>query len=171
MDQLIDFIEWFIKYFAVPMVTNASPLLIRGKYCIDFNKVFIDNKPLFGSNKTWDGLVIGLYMGFSLTIVLSMYFNDTNYLFIGFGASFFALIGDLVGSFIKRRMNIPSGGLLPVLDQIDFILFASMYYLLINTVEFYLKPLYVIYSYVIIVFLHVLTNNIAYYLGVKDKRW
>ncbi|MEM1921318.1 MAG: CDP-archaeol synthase [Desulfurococcaceae archaeon] len=171
MDQLIDFINWFIKYFAVPMATNASPLLIRGKYCIDFNKLFIDNKPLFGSNKTWDGFIIGIYMGFSVSIVISIYFNELSYLVIGLGSSIFALIGDLIGSFIKRRLGIPSGGLLPILDQLDFIIFVSIYYILINIVEFYSKPLYIMISCIIVLILHVLTNNVAYYLGVKDKRW
>ncbi|MEM4816796.1 MAG: CDP-archaeol synthase, partial [Desulfurococcaceae archaeon] len=96
---------------------------------------------------------------------------ELSYLVIGLGSSIFALIGDLIGSFIKRRLGIPSGGLLPILDQLDFIIFVSIYYILINIVEFYSKPLYIMISCIIVIILHVLTNNVAYYLGVKDKRW
>lgn len=167
----MDFIYWFIKYFAVPMITNASPLLIRGKYCIDFNKLFIDKRPIFGQHKTWDGFVIGLYMGFSTTVTIAILLSDVSYLLVGLGASLAALVGDLIGSFIKRRIGIPSGSLLPVLDQVDFILMVTLFYCILNIHEFYSKPLYIMYSYLIIIALHVLTNNIAYYLGVKDKRW
>jgi CDP-diglyceride synthetase len=41
-------------------------------------------------------------------------------------------MGDLTGAFLKRRLNIPPGGLLPVVDQIDFIVGAILFSLLVS---------------------------------------
>ncbi|OYT40668.1 MAG: hypothetical protein B6U89_01430 [Desulfurococcales archaeon ex4484_58] len=153
------------------MIANASPLLVKGNYRIDFSHNFIDGKPLFGSNKTWEGLIIGLYMGSSVTLVYSLLFNEIDYILVGVGSTLFALLGDLLGSFLKRRLNIKSGDPLPVIDQIDFALMVIVYYYLIKVDDFYSKPLFILYALLLIMFLHITTNNIAYYLGVKDKRW
>jgi CDP-2,3-bis-(O-geranylgeranyl)-sn-glycerol synthase len=36
-------------------------------------------------------------------------------------------VGDLAGSFIKRRLNIPRGGAAPVLDQLGFVVLALIF--------------------------------------------
>ena len=38
-----------------------------------------------------------------------------------------ALLGDLTGAFIKRRLGIQPGGLLPIVDQIDFVVGAVVF--------------------------------------------
>ncbi len=171
MDQLTYFIVWFIKYFLPPMIANASPLLVKGSSMIDFGRKFVDGKPLFGRNKTWEGFLIGVYMGFSTALALSIVVDEPSLLFIGLGAVFSALIGDLFGSFIKRRLDIKSGDPFPVLDQLDFIFFTIIFYALLDVKEFLLHPDYIFYACILVLTLHIVTNNIAYYLGVKDKRW
>jgi len=168
---LIDLLVWFIKYYVPPMVANASPLLVHGRFRIDFSRNFIDNKPLFGSNKTWEGFLIGLYMGFTASLVLSIAFEKPYIMFLGFGSSLSALIGDLFGAFIKRRLGIKPGDPLPVVDQLDFALFSTLFYILVGEADFVSQPYYIVFSLALIIVLHVLTNNIAYLLGVKNKRW
>ena len=171
MDQLIAFITWFIKYFLPPMIANASPLLVKGDKRIDGGVRFFDKKPLFGQNKTWEGFLIGVYMGFSTSIAISIIVGQNMLALIGLGASIAALIGDLLGSFIKRRLDIKSGDPLPVVDQLDFALAVIAYYYLIGLVDVVTKPTYILYTLLIILVLHIITNNIAYYIGVKNKRW
>ncbi|ABN69724.1 protein of unknown function DUF46 [Staphylothermus marinus F1] len=165
------FIYWFLKYYLSPMIANASPVLVKGIHRIDFSHIFIDGKPLFGKNKTWEGFYVGVLMGFLTSIGIGIILCEEEYILIGLGSSIFALIGDLLGSFIKRRMNIASGEPLPIIDQLDFALMATLYYYFLGIEEFISYPLYILYSLIIILALHIITNNIAYYLGVKDKRW
>lgn len=165
------FIYWFLKYYLVPMIANASPVLVKGLHRIDFSHTFIDGKPLFGNNKTWEGFYIGVFMGFLASIGIGIIVCDEGYVWIGLGASISALIGDLIGSFIKRRINIASGEPLPVVDQLDFALISTLYYYLLGIHEFASRPEFVVYSLLLILVLHIITNNIAYYLGVKNKRW
>jgi CDP-2,3-bis-(O-geranylgeranyl)-sn-glycerol synthase len=171
MNELAYFTYWFLKYYLPPMIANASPVLIRGSHRIDFSHKFIDDKPLFGRNKTWEGFFIGVYLGFLTSISLAYLFCNQAYVLIGLGASVSALIGDLIGSFIKRRLNIASGEPLPLIDQLDFALLATLYYYILYIPEYVSRPDYVLYSLLLILGLHILTNNIAYYMGVKDKRW
>jgi len=166
-----EFLAWLIKYYAAPMAANASPLLVRGRLRIDKGLKFVDGKPLFGENKTVEGFVIGVYMGFATTLSTSMIFGEHSLAVLGFGASIAALLGDLIGAFIKRRLNIKSGDPLPVVDQLDFALAATAYYTVLGVGDVVAKPLNVIAALAIIALLHVTTNNIAYAIGVKDKRW
>ena len=46
---------------------------------------------------------------------------------IGFLLGFGALLGDALGSFIKRRMGIGRGKPAPILDQIDFLIVATCF--------------------------------------------
>lgn len=169
MNPIATFIEWFLKYYLSPMVANASPVLVSGRYKIDLGRRFIDGKPLFGAGKTWEGFIVGAYMGFLASIPIQLYTSNEYTVLTGFLASVTALIGDIIGSFIKRRLGIKRGDPAPILDQLDFALMSTIYYWF-STPGFQ-RIDYIVYSLILILILHILTNNIAYYLGVKDRRW
>ena len=171
MDDVVLFTIWFIKYYLPLMVANASPLLVKGSLRIDFSKNFIDGRPILGRNKTWEGFITGFYMGFSTTVVLSIVFNDLNLLWVAGIGVLMGLTGDLAGSFIKRRIGIESGNPLPVVDQLDFAIMGTIYYILIKAIDIRREYLFIVYAFVIIGVLHVITNRIAYILGLKDKKW
>ncbi len=86
-----------------------------------------------------------------------------------------AALGDLVGSFIKRRFNLISGAPAPLIDQLDFILFA----IFITSIPAIFWPeLFLFPDINIIIFLIILTpsvsiiaNTIAYLIGLKDVPW
>ncbi len=89
--------------------------------------------------------------------------------------SYGAAIGDLIGSFFKRRLNIQSGAPFWIIDQLDFvsiaILFASIPALIFPGT--YLAP-----DIFIIIFLLILTpsvsiiaNTVAYIVGLKNVPW
>ncbi|HEX9773570.1 MAG TPA: CDP-archaeol synthase, partial [Steroidobacteraceae bacterium] len=71
-----------------------------------------DGRPIFGSHKTWRGLIGGTLAGGATGALLSAGFAT--------GAVFglLALTGDLLSSFIKRRLARPSGRDTPLLDQL-----------------------------------------------------
>lgn len=169
MDAVLSFMEWFLKYFLPPMIANASPVLLRGGRPVDGERRFIDGKPLLGPGKTWQGVIIGVYMGTLSSLPISVYLESIIHMVNGFAASISALLGDMIGSFIKRRLGIPRGEPLPFLDQLDFALTASLYYWLVD--PGFRRPDYLFYSLLLVLVLHITTNNVAYVLGVKDRRW
>ncbi|MFX0057290.1 MAG: CDP-archaeol synthase [Candidatus Hodarchaeota archaeon] len=90
-------------------------------------------------------------------------------------SSYGAAFGDLLGSFLKRRFNIPSGEPFWIIDQLDFvaasILFASLPALFVSNI--YLAP-----DIHVIIFLLILTpavsviaNTVAYVVGLKEVPW
>jgi len=86
-----------------------------------------------------------------------------------------AAIGDLIGSFLKRRFNLESGEIAPLIDQLDFALFAIFF---TSIPAIFFPELFWVPDLNIIIFLLILTpsvsiisNSIAYFLGLKDVPW
>ncbi len=86
-----------------------------------------------------------------------------------------AAIGDLIGSFLKRRVNIKSGEPFWLADQLDFAIFAIIF---TSIPAFLLPELFLVPDVNIIIFLLILTpsvsviaNTIAYFLGLKEVPW
>jgi CDP-2,3-bis-(O-geranylgeranyl)-sn-glycerol synthase len=148
---------------------NGAPVLGGGGKPMDFGKNFVDGKRVFGANKTFRGFFFGLGIGVAVGFVDWIFFANTlGYpwafaIFIPFGG----LVGDLMGAFLKRRLNIAPGELLPVIDQIDFVLGALLFSL----------PLMIIGWEVAITVLlitppiHLVTNFCAYKLKLKKHPW
>ena len=159
-------------YYIFPAYcANAAPVLFGGGQPIDFNKNFIDGKPIFGQNKTIRGfiagLLIGTFVGWAQETLAPNIGLEKGSVLLGFSLSIGALIGDLVGSFIKRRLDINPGASLPVSDQIDFVLFALLFSLPV-------RPPTMLYALLIIVLtlpIHLLANVIAYLIRVKKRPW
>ena len=161
-------------YFIFPAYcANASPVIFGGGKPIDCERKFLDGKPIFGSHKTYRGFISGLLIGTLVgwvqeTIAPSVGLPEGS-TFLGFILSFGALIGDLAGSFIKRRLNLKPGAPLPVIDQIDFVLFALLFALIVEPSLF--PPLRIFITVVLTGPIHILVNLIAYLLRLKDKPW
>ena len=124
---------WFIfpAYCA-----NAAPVIFGGGKPMDFGKKFFDGKPFLGAHKTFRGflagIIVGTLVGLAQTIIYENILFDYNSQFqysilLGFMLSIGALTGDLIESFIKRRISRSPGSSLPVADQIDFILGAFLF--------------------------------------------
>ncbi len=162
---------WFIfsAYCA-----NAAPVIFGGGKPIDFGKKFFDGKPFFGSHKTFrgflSGIIVGTLVGVAQTIiyeqVLFEYGSQFQYsILLGFMMSLGALTGDLVESFIKRRIGRSPGSSLPVADQIDFILGAFLFSILVS-------PPSLLSAFIILLVtipIHLLTNLGAALLKMKNK--
>ncbi len=80
-----------------------------------------------------------------------------------------ALLGDLLGAFIKRRLGLPRGAPAPLLDQLDFLLAALLALWLIQPSV--LRAIYVVIAVIITPPIHLATNTIAYLLGLKREPW
>lgn len=167
---IVCFVLWFVKYFVPPMVANASPLLVSGSHPIDRGRLFIDGRPLLGPGKTVEGFVTGVLMALFSSMLVSVFVGDEYFVPYGFIGGVVGLLGDMVASFFKRRLGLRRGDPLPIVDQLDFAFSASLFYWLVDP-GFVSRPVFIVYGFVIILALHIVTNNIAYYMGVKDRRW
>lgn len=78
---------------------------------VDFNRPFFDHRPIFGPHKTWRGIAASL----SGTALLSWILGFVP--FTGLLLAFFSMAGDLISSFIKRRLDLKSGTRATGLDQ------------------------------------------------------
>jgi CDP-2,3-bis-(O-geranylgeranyl)-sn-glycerol synthase len=155
-----------MKFIFPAYCANAVPVLAGGGTPMDLGKMFIDGKPIFGKNKTFRGFFFGLAVGTGVGLLESMIFNYP--LLFGLVLSLGALIGDLAGAFVKRRLGIAPGGLLPVIDQVDFVVGAVLYSLPLSLPFFPELALAVL---IITPPVHLLTNFGAYKLRLKSNPW
>ncbi len=100
---------WLIN-FAPPLL--AFLLDTRWSTPLDRGRLFLDGKPLFGPHKTIRGVFSAVVTGFAVAPLVGLPW------FVGGGAAVLSMAGDLFSSFIKRRLNLPSGSAVPVLDQL-----------------------------------------------------
>lgn len=125
MTNLLHLIGEAIWFILPAYVANATPVVLGGGAPIDGGRLFTDGRPIFGAGKTIRGFLVGLIAGSLLaTIQGFMVGEPCTYPMLGLLLALGALIGDLAGSFIKRRMGIRSGGAAPGLDQLSFLIFA-----------------------------------------------
>ena len=66
--------------------------------------------------------------------------------------------------FLKRRIGIGRGEPAPILDQLDFIIVA----LILVSPVVKLNLITVVLAIILTLIIHLLTNTIAYLLGIKD---
>lgn len=144
---------------------NATPVLAGGGLTMDFGKNFFDGKRLFGSNKTFRGFFFGLSIGILVGLAESVLFEYPP-LFVIL-PPLGALTGDLFGAFLKRRLGIQPGDLLPIIDQIDFVIGALIFSIPLSIINWSL----VLVVLIITPPIHLLTNFGAYKLGLKKHPW
>ncbi len=78
-----------------------------------------------------------------------------------------APLGDLIGSFIKRRLNLERGAPAPIIDQLDFLLGA----IFLAYIIFPLRWMYIVFALLVTLLLHILANTLAYKLGYSKEPW
>jgi CDP-2,3-bis-(O-geranylgeranyl)-sn-glycerol synthase len=99
-------------------LANGAPILaenmLRSRWTkpVDFNAAFLDGRPLFGRSKTWRGLCAAMVTATVGAVAVGL--SPGIGALIGAGAMF----GDLLSSFVKRRLDIPSSGMALGLDQL-----------------------------------------------------
>ncbi len=138
-----------ILYLLIPgAFANMAPVLFKKfnflNYPVDFGLKFGKNR-LFGTNKTFRGFFFGILGSIIFVFIQRILFNyelfrnislidysKINLILFGFLIGFSVLFGDLIGSFIKRRLNVGPGKSLFIVDQVNggvgFALFVIPFY-------------------------------------------
>ena len=154
-----------LKFIFPAYCANAAPVLAKGKRPIDHGKNLFDHKRILGANKTYEGFLTGLAIGTAVGTIDCLIFNYP-WLFAVL-TPLGALLGDLVGAFLKRRLNIKPGGLLPVVDQVDFVVGALVFALPVMAISWELAVAVLLITPPI----HLFTNFVAYKLRLKKNPW
>jgi CDP-2,3-bis-(O-geranylgeranyl)-sn-glycerol synthase len=154
-------------WFILPAyVANATPAVLGGGAPIDGGKLFTDGRPIFGAGKTIRGFVAGLVAGSIVGVLQGVVVGQPcTYAMLGLLLALGALVGDLLGSFIKRRLDIQRGGAAPVLDQLGFVVFALIFASPI------MLPRWEVILIILLITppLHIVTNFVGYKLRFKSR--
>lgn len=169
-------------YFILPAYfSNGAGLLFGGGLPVDFRKCDKNGIRWIGDGVTWKGLIGGTIIGtltgaiqgfiapmiisqFSQNSIIPMVTHIQEGIIVGFLLGFGALLGDAIGSFLKRRLGIGRGQPAPGLDQLDFIIVA----LILVSLVVKLNLTFVVTAILLTLIIHLLTNTCAYLLGLKD---
>ena len=107
-----------LELYVMLVLANGAPVVAarilgeRWDQPVDGNRLWSDGRPMLGKSKTWRGLVSGCLACALFSLVAGLGFL--------FGAlfGFLGLLGDMISSFIKRRMGLQSSARALGLDQI-----------------------------------------------------
>jgi CDP-2,3-bis-(O-geranylgeranyl)-sn-glycerol synthase len=125
-----------------------------------------DGERILGDHKTIRGFISGLLAGALVGLLSSLLFSES-LLIMAVLASLGALLGDLAGAFLKRRLKIAPGGALPVVDQLDFVIGA----VLCVSLFFPMSVNVLLILFLVTPPIHFLTNVGAHVLGLKEQYW
>jgi CDP-2,3-bis-(O-geranylgeranyl)-sn-glycerol synthase len=164
---VMDFALAFLILVLPAYVANAIPVVLGGGLSFDD----ILKLKIFGKNKTVRGFISGLVFGsmvsMLLMLVLPMHMRF-QYLLFGVFSSLGAMIGDLSGSLLKRKIGISEGKQF-FLDQVLFIAVALLLgYSFIPEVYTVMMVVAIL---VVTFFMHIVFNIIANRIGVKNVPW
>ena len=179
-----------IVIFIPAMTANTFAPFTGGGVPVDFGRSRPDGRRYLGDGKTWRGFIGGSLgaAGLGFTLLLAMHFAGIR----SIGNSLWgpiphnivlimvmpvgSLVGDMIGSFIKRAMNRPRGTRTFLLDQWDYLLGSVLFLLpfypwwyryLIADNHWISLVLFPIVAYMA----HVIANRIGYWIGVKKEPW
>ncbi len=173
MDPIAVLLFILPAYFA-----NAIPVVLGGGLSIDLGRNFIDGKRLFGGGKTIQGFAAGLAAAFLVGSILAYIVPGTAYEFFPDRPSYVlsgillgvgTMVGDLLGSFVKRRMDISQGSSTVLLDELSFLLVALVVSFLHPPALLTLEA--AAFLIVVTYFVHKAANITANRLGLKSVPW
>jgi len=180
-------------------VSGSAAVLFKGRTPMDYGRSWRGNR-IFGDGKTWEGFFLGGLTGVFAGSMqqLTCFLSGQSYL-VAFGAhlpgsfdpllaptmslgallvticlSYGGLTGDLIKSFIKRRLGLGRGARSPFLmDQLDFVAGAWLVTIPLFWGWFFRVFTWVNFIIVLIMapLLHRAVNIIGYKLGAKKEPW
>ena len=155
--EILSLILQAIYFYLPAYFANGMPILFGGGTPLDFGKSLKDGRRLFGDGKTFQGAIFGISIG---TLAFGTIQGN---LLLAFLLSSGAILGDLIKSFVKRRLGHKDGEKFFPWDQIDFLIGATLLVSLVSAPRF---------EFIIIIFIltplfHLATNYGAYKIGIK----
>ena len=107
-----------LKLLFLIIIANGAPVLARNilkshfETALDFNRIHFNGQPVFGPTKTWRGIITAIIITVPFALLLGFTIE------LGLMLAALAMLGDLLGSFIKRRLKLAPSSRALGLDQI-----------------------------------------------------
>ncbi|MBI3188022.1 MAG: CDP-archaeol synthase [Gammaproteobacteria bacterium] len=144
------------------LVANGAPIIARNLLAPRFNLpldfyIQFHNRDLFGPSKTWRGLIASLICTAVVAILLGYS------LLTGIWVALLAMAGDVLSSFIKRRLNMRPSSMAPFLDQVPESLLPAM----VMHGQFGLDVPSVMILVLVFIALELILSRILYRLGLR----
>ncbi len=176
---------WF---FLPAYVANPSAVLFGGGTPVDFGKTWKSGKRILGDGKTWRGTFGGIFSGTFIGLLTGALAEVTGFTPFSYGSCqnticvplVFAtgsMVGDMLGSLIKRRIGLERGAKAPLLDQYDFVM-GTLLFALIFAPSWFLEKYWwdghwvcLLAVLVLTPILHRAVNIAGYKMGKKDVPW
>ncbi|MGA9188044.1 MAG: CDP-2,3-bis-(O-geranylgeranyl)-sn-glycerol synthase [Methanosarcina sp.] len=168
---------------------NPFAAVFGGGKPIDGGRTLKDGRRIIGDGKTYRGLFSGIFFGV-LAGSIQIWLNSRGFEILGIEMPAFgpdypsalkvvlalacgSLFGDMFKSFFKRRMGMKRGASFPLVDQLDFVVGAWVFAYLTSPEWFVsnFTPSIVITILIMTPLLHLTTNIIGYFAGVKKEPW
>lgn len=173
MNEFLPYLIEALIFVFPAYVANATPVvavkIIGRSTPLDKGLYAWDNRRILGDGKTIEGLISGTTMGTLVGILLFILTDVFRSFLEPFILSIGAMIGDILGSFMKRRIGLERGKPLPIVDQLGFLLSSLFFSFMIYGLPEWARLDIFITILIITFFLHIATNYIAFLLNLKDK--
>lgn len=154
-----------VQLLLLIIIANGAPIILRAimgnclDFAIDFGYRLPDNNPLFGSSKTWRGVVAAIIFT-SIGAVLIGYPA-----FTGAQVAIYAVLGDILSSFVKRRLGMAPSSMAPLLDQVPESFLPAV--MLMDTFELDLHSIIILVCVFIVV--ELILSAIFFKLGIRKR--
>ncbi len=157
--------QCIIQVLLLLLTANGIPVLARDLFGSKFSKPIdcgvtaYDNRPLFGYSKTWRGLLTSVFF----TGLIAPLFNIS--LSVGVLFAVFVMLGDLISSFIKRRLGFVESSRYRIIDVIP----ESALPILVLQYQLELTMLESIVCIIFFFILEVVLSPILYFLKIRKR--
>lgn len=147
------------------IIANGAPILIRVALndsfilAIDFGNTLPDNHRIFGRSKTWRGIFAALFAT-SVAAWLLGYSLETGLL-----VAVYAILGDLLSSFVKRRLGMAPSSAAPFLDQVPESFFPAFMMMQVFNLEISSVMLLVL----IFIIVELAISQVLYIWGIRKR--
>jgi len=149
------------------IIANSSPVVARNmlgerwQTPIDFGIELRDGRPLLGRSKTWRGLIAACAACTLAAPLLGVHYLD------GLAVALLAMAGDILASFLKRRLGYAPSSQSLLLDSLPEALLPALFLrktFLLTWLE--AAALVVLFAAIVR-----LTSPLLYRLGIRKRPW
>lgn len=147
------------------IIANGAPILVRVALndgfilAIDFDNKLPDNHRIFGASKTWRGIFAAIFA----TSVAAWLLGYS--LITGSLVAIYAMLGDLLSSFIKRRLAMAPSSAAPFLDQVPESFFPAFMMMQVFNLEIFSVVLLVL----IFIIMELAISHVLYFWGIRKR--
>ncbi len=154
-----------LQLLLLVIVANGSPIILRDvlqshlAMPVDFGRHFFDGYRWLGDSKTWRGI----FGAIIVTVLAAMLLGLPAV--TGALVALLAMAGDLLASFIKRRLRLPPSSMAPLLDQIPETLLPAVFL----AKQFELNAAAIVILLVLFIVFELSISRLLYRLGIRKR--